>query len=102
MRRVSQVRGERYGLLRGLFVGRDDEIESGAQLHSVTLQPGARAIGRTLDELDLPVQIRAVRRRGVKARLDAAAAGALQAGDVVVLLGAPEALAAAEERLAKT
>jgi CPA2 family monovalent cation:H+ antiporter-2 len=102
MRRVSQVRGERYGLLRGLFHGRDDEIESGAQLHSVTLQPGARAIGRTLDELHLPVQVRAVRRRGVKARLDAVAAGALQAGDVVVLLGAPEALAAAEERLAAT
>ena len=98
MRRVSQVRGERYGLLRGLFLGRD-EIESGARLHSVTLEPGARAIGRTLEELDLQVQVRAVRRRGVKARLDPARAGALQAGDVVVLLGTPEALAAAEERL---
>jgi CPA2 family monovalent cation:H+ antiporter-2 len=98
MRRVSQVRGERYGLLRGLFLGRD-EIESGARLHSVTLEPGAGAIGRTLDELGLPVQVRAVRRRGVKAKLDAAEAGALQAGDVVVLLGAPEALAEAEARL---
>jgi hypothetical protein len=35
----------------------------------------------------------------VKAKLGADEAGALQAGDVVVLLGAPEALAAAEERL---
>jgi hypothetical protein len=43
--------------------------------------------------------VRAVRRPGVKARLDAASAGPLQSGDVVVLLGAPEALAAAEERL---
>jgi CPA2 family monovalent cation:H+ antiporter-2 len=99
MRRVSQVRGERYGLLRGLFLGRD-EIESGARLHSVTLEPGAGAIGRTLEELDLPAQVRAVRRRGVKAKLGAAEAGALQAGDVVVLLGTPDALAAAEERLA--
>jgi monovalent cation:H+ antiporter-2, CPA2 family len=98
MRRVSQVRGERYGLLRGLFLGRD-EIESGARLHSVTLELGARAIGHTLEELDLPVQVRAVRRRGVKARLDPAHAGALEPGDVVVLLGTPEALAAAEERL---
>jgi len=98
MRRVSQVRGERYGLLRGLFLGRD-EIESGARLHSVTLEPGAGAVGRTLDELDLPVQVRAVRRRGVRAKLGAAQAGPLQAGDVVVLLGPPEALAAAEERL---
>jgi hypothetical protein len=32
-------------------------------------------------------------------KLTAAQAGALQAGDVVVLLGAPELLAAAEERL---
>jgi CPA2 family monovalent cation:H+ antiporter-2 len=98
MRRVSQVRGERYGLLRGLFHGRD-EIDSSAQLHSVTLEPGAQAIGRTLDELALEVQVRAVRRRGVKAKLDAAAAGALQEGDVLVLLGVPDALAAAEERL---
>ena len=99
MRRVSQVRGERYSLLRGLFLGRG-EIESGAQLHSVTLEPGAPAIGRSLAELELEVQVRAVRRRGVKAKLSPAEAGALQAGDVVVLLGAPEALAAAEERLA--
>jgi CPA2 family monovalent cation:H+ antiporter-2 len=98
MRRVSQVRGERYGLLRGLFQGRD-EPDSGAHLHSVTLDPGARAIGKSLGELDLQVQVQAVRRRGVKARLSAAEAGVLEAGDVVVLLGTPEALADAEERL---
>ncbi|MGH8691282.1 MAG: TrkA C-terminal domain-containing protein, partial [Burkholderiales bacterium] len=99
MRRVSQVRGERYGLLRGLFQGRD-EMDAAARLHSVTLEPSAHAVGRTLADLDLGVEVKAVRRRGLKARLDPAAAGALQAGDVVVLLGAPEALAAAEERLA--
>jgi K+:H+ antiporter len=102
MRRVSQVRGERYGLLRGLFVGRDDEVESGARLHSVALEPGALAIGRTLAELDLPAQVRVVRRRGVKAKLDPASAGALESGDVVVLFGTAEALAAAEERLTAT
>ncbi|HZO03998.1 MAG TPA: monovalent cation:proton antiporter-2 (CPA2) family protein [Burkholderiales bacterium] len=101
MRRVSQVRGERYGLLQGLFQGRDD-LAAGTQLHSVTLEPGARAVGRTLDELGLPVQVRAVRRRGRKAKLDPAAAGALQSGDVVVLLGTPEALASAEDRLTST
>jgi CPA2 family monovalent cation:H+ antiporter-2 len=101
MRRVSQVRGERYGLLRGLFHGRDD-IDAAAHLHSVTLEPGSGAVGKTLAELELDalgVQVRAVRRPGVKARLDAASAGPLESGDVVVLLGAPEALAAAEERL---
>ncbi len=101
MRRVSQVRGERYGLLRGLFQGRD-EVESTARLHSVTLDPGAGALGKTLDELALDAfgaQVRAVRRRGAKTKLDAAGAGALQPGDVVVLLGTSEALAAAEEQL---
>jgi len=43
--------------------------------------------------------VHAVRRPGVKARLEAEEAGALRAGDVVVLLGVPAALAAAEERL---
>lgn len=101
MRRVSQVRGERYGLLRGLFQGRD-EMDAAAHLHSVTLEPGADALGKTLAELELDalgVQPRAVRRRGAKAKLDAASAGPLQSGDVVVLLGTPEALAAAEDRL---
>jgi CPA2 family monovalent cation:H+ antiporter-2 len=98
MRRVSQVRGERYGLLRGIFVGRD-EIDSGARLHSVPLEPGAAAIGRSLEELELAAQVKAVRRRGVKAKLEPAKAGPLQAGDVVVLLGSAEALAEAEETL---
>src|SRR5262245_12457643 len=98
MRRMSQVRGERYGLLRGLFPGRD-EVEAGVRLHSVTLELGARAIGRTVAELDLPAQVRALRRRGVKANLDPGSAGELVAGDVVVLLGTPDALAAAEEQL---
>src|SRR5688572_2241553 len=99
MRRMSQVREERYGLLRGLFQGRDEE-DAAAVLHAVTLEPGASAIGRSLEEIGLPVQVRAVRRPGVKAKLSPAEAGPLQAGDVVVLLGAPEALADAEERLA--
>jgi monovalent cation:H+ antiporter-2, CPA2 family len=102
MRRVSQVRGERYGLLRGLFQGRDD-MASGTRLHSVTLEPGMRALGRTVRELALDgfaVEVKTVRRRGAKAGLDAEGAGPLQVADVVVLLGAPEALAAAEERLA--
>jgi hypothetical protein len=35
----------------------------------------------------------------MKAKLEPAEAGALQAGDVVVLLGSPEALGEAEARL---
>jgi CPA2 family monovalent cation:H+ antiporter-2 len=104
MRRVSQVRDEQYRLLRGLFHGMaDDEDEEGAaRLHAVTLDEGSHALGRTLAELGLDAlgaQVRAVRRPGAHEKLDPAQAGALQAGDVVVLLGAPEALARAEERL---
>jgi len=98
MRRVSQVRAERYGLLRGLFLGRD-ELDSSARLHSVTIDAASRAVGRTLEQLGLDAQVRAVRRRGVKTRLDANVAGPLQAGDVVVLLGSPEMLAQAEDIL---
>src|SRR5574341_225503 len=61
MRRVSQVRGEHYGLLRGLFQGRDED-DSPTRLHSVTLDPGAAAVGKTLGQLGLEAEVRAVRR----------------------------------------
>jgi CPA2 family monovalent cation:H+ antiporter-2 len=99
MRRVSQVRDEQYGLLRGLFAGAADEAADVARLHAVTLEEGAHAIGRELSQLDLGVSIRAVRRPGARLRLAPAQAGPLQAGDIVVLLGSPELLAAAEEKL---
>jgi len=106
MRRMSQVRGEQYQLLRGLFYGSGDELdgdgEALARLHSVMLDEHAHALGRPLVQLGLDalgVQVRAVRRRGARSKLTAAEAGALQVGDVVVLLGDPESLAAAEARL---
>jgi CPA2 family monovalent cation:H+ antiporter-2 len=104
MRRVSQVRDQQYGLLRGLFHGREDEADGDAalRLHAVTLEPGAPAIGRSLADLGLEAfgaQVRAVRRPGSKLKLPAAQAGALQEGDVVVMLGSKEALSAAEYRL---
>src|SRR5512134_2266589 len=53
MRRVSQVRGERYGLLRGLFQGRDEMDATGdtvqPRLHAVTLDARAAALARPLD-----------------------------------------------------
>lgn len=104
MRRMSLVRGEQYKLLRGLFHGAHEEADGDAEarLHSVTLDTGASALGRTLADCGLEalgVQVRAVRRRGEKRKLAAAEAGALRAGDVVVLLGPPDEVAAAEYRL---
>jgi CPA2 family monovalent cation:H+ antiporter-2 len=103
MRRVAQVREEHYELLRGLFRGESDEPgaeQAPARLHSVTLDAQAHAVGRPLAELRLGgVQVRAVRRRGVRMNLAASEAGALQPDDVVVLLGQPDALAVAEDEL---
>jgi K+:H+ antiporter len=103
MRRVALVRGEHYELLRGLFRGESDAPEdeaAPARLHSITLDSQAYAVGRPLSELGLDrVQVRTVRRASVRKNLDAADASALQSGDVVVLLGRPDALAAAEDRL---
>jgi len=104
MRRVAQVRDEQYGLLRGLFQGRgeDSADDAGTQLHAVTLGASAYGIGRPLGELRLEgfgVQVRAVRRLGEKRKLGADEAGALRDGDVVVLLGSPERIDAAENLL---
>ena len=103
MRRVSQVRDERYQLLRGLFYARDElDADAGARLHAVTLDAGAHATGKALADLDLEalgVEIRGVRRRGAGANFSAADAGRLQPGDVVVMLGDADRLAAAESRL---
>ena len=104
MRRVAQVRDEQYGLLRGLFHGRDEDssADSRTRLHAVMLDARARALGRGLAELrleDLGVQVRAVRRLGEKRKLDASQAGELREGDVVVLLGTPESIDAAESLL---
>jgi monovalent cation:H+ antiporter-2, CPA2 family len=102
MRRMSQVRGEHYRLLRGLFHGSTDEgqdDEALARLHSITVNEQAYCIGRTLAELPLEAEVQAVRRPGIQAKLSAQDAGALQSGDIVVLLGTPARLAAAEARL---
>jgi CPA2 family monovalent cation:H+ antiporter-2 len=106
VRRMRSVRDEQYGLLKGLFHGASDDPETveSAQprLHAVTLAAGAHAIGKTLDELalsDLGLQVKAIRRLNEARRLAPQEAGALQQGDVVVLLGVPDLLAAAEIRL---
>ena len=106
MRRVRAVRDEQYGLLRGLFHGASEEVETSdaaqSRLHAVTLTGAAKALGKPLDTLALEqigVQVRAVRRPASGQRLTPQEAGVLEPGDVVVLLGVPELLAAAEMQL---
>jgi len=104
LRRIREVRTQRYGLFRGVFRG---EAESGVEeqnqprLASVALGDKAAAIGKTLAELDLGslmVEVTAIRRRGIRG-LEPSPEMHLMAGDVVVLLGVAEDLAAAEIKL---
>ncbi|MBB5392288.1 MULTISPECIES: cation:proton antiporter [unclassified Herbaspirillum] len=103
--RVQDARDERYASLRGYFHGAAD-IDDGSEglnvrLQSVTLIDGARAIGKTLAEIDLPGQCGAevtMLRRG-KQRVEAAQDTILLGGDIVVLRGSSENILRAEKRL---
>jgi len=107
LRSVREVRENRYRLLKGFFHGATDEPEEALadnvepRLYSVTLAQNATAVGKTLAELELEnlgVSVSAVRRHNIRG-FDPQPDTRLQAGDVVVLLGRPAALAAAELRL---
>jgi CPA2 family monovalent cation:H+ antiporter-2 len=105
VRRVREARDSRYRLLRGYFHGADDpaefEDEAHERLHSVLIESGAAAVGKTLGALGLKVigvDVTAVRRRGIRGA-DPSDDLELLAGDVVVLRGGPEALELAEARL---
>jgi len=106
IKRLREMREQHYVLLRGFFHGASDVGDhlSDAQqprLHSIVLTEGVRAIGQTLSELALDqvgVTVSAIRRRGIRG-IEPDPQTALEAGDVVVILGVPSALAAAEEKL---
>ena len=108
VRRFREVREQRYDLMRGFFHGAtdaaDDLDEAGQRrLHSVVLNPGAYGIGRTIAELGLDrfsVTVSVIRRRGIRA-VSPSPEARFEAGDVVVLLGVPDGLAAGENRLLK-
>ena len=106
VRRIRDVREDRYGLMRGFFHGGTDEAEDfdeaqEPRLHSVTLTPGAVAAGRSLGELaleEIGVGVTALRRQETR-MVSPGPQTALQVGDVIVLRGTAEKLAAAEMRL---
>lgn len=107
LKQIREVRGQRYELMRGFFHGASDEPEGPdaglARLHSVVLPPGAHAIGRSIEELDLVrlgVQVSAVRRRNIRGVSPTLETRFMEA-DVVVLLGIPANLESAKTRLLK-
>ncbi len=107
LRRIRELRGQRYHLLRGIFRGAPELEEESeyhlARLHSVILAPGAYAIGRTIAELgliEMGLEVSAIRRHKIRA-LDPQPNTRFEVDDVVVLLGSAEQLARAEQRLLK-
>jgi CPA2 family monovalent cation:H+ antiporter-2 len=106
LKRIRSIREERYGLFRGFFHGATDAADAAdnlqPRLHSVVLSARAHAVGRTLAELDLGplVEVSGVRRRGARSQRPDDGYR-FEAGDVVVLLGRPESVLLAEQRLLK-
>jgi len=106
IRRIREVREHRYSLMRGFFHGGTDEAEDPDEareprLQSITIAAGAHACGRSIGETaleELGVRVTALRRRELR-MISPGAQTALQEDDVLVLLGTPEQLAAAEMRL---
>ncbi|WP_312779621.1 monovalent cation:proton antiporter-2 (CPA2) family protein [Acidovorax temperans] len=108
MRRVLRVvqdqRDARYNMLRGYFHGADDDTPNERdqeRMSTVSLPPGAKALGSPLGDLALPaVGVRVVNLRRANGHQAAAADDAvLQEGDTLVLSGHPTALALAEDKL---
>ena len=100
--RVQTAREERYASLRGYFHGASDAGEEAdlERLHSVTLSGSAVSVGKALGEIDVAgagAEVTSIRRG--KGRLDVAPDVVLEAGDVVVLRGAADAVNRAEQRL---
>jgi CPA2 family monovalent cation:H+ antiporter-2 len=106
LKRIREVRETRYAMMRGFFRGAsdvDDELDQDAQprLLTVLVTQGAAAPGHTLEELkldELLVDVVAIRRQGIKG-VDPQPDTRIQVGDVLVLRGAADGLAAAEFRV---
>jgi CPA2 family monovalent cation:H+ antiporter-2 len=104
LRRVRDVRVDRYRLMREFFRSSDAlslDSDDADRLQTVTLHEGTAALGQTLAELDITadkVVVTALLRAG-KRTLSPRADTALQAYDVVVLFGAPPDLARVAARL---
>ncbi|CAN7681100.1 cation:proton antiporter [Pseudoduganella sp. LjRoot289] len=100
--RVQAAREARYASLRGWFHGSSDagEDDDMLRLHSVTVGEDASCVGKALGEVDVAsagAEVAAIRRG--KGRVEATPGTVLEAGDVVVLRGAADAVARAESQL---
>jgi len=104
LRRLREVRQERYKFMRGFFPGATDAEAADSEqprLRTIVIGADAASVGRTLGSLNLEpigVQVTAVRRLNAR-EVNPAPETVLHAGDVLVLLGTQGHLASAEIRL---
>ncbi len=104
LRRLREVRGERYRFTGGYFHGVTDVDAADSEqprLRTLVVGPDAACVGKALARVGLAamgVQVTAVRRKNSR-EVNPAPETMLQAGDVLVLLGTQERLAKAEIRL---
>jgi CPA2 family monovalent cation:H+ antiporter-2 len=103
LRRLRDVRQERYSSLGGFFPGvTDQESDADAPiLRTILIGPDAAAVGKMLGSLNLAamdVTVTAVRRKGAR-EINPSPETRLAAGDVLVLLGTQGRLARAEIRI---
>ena len=92
LRRLREVRQERYQFMRGFFPGAtDEEAADGEQprLRTIVIGASGASVGKTLGSLNLEslgVQVTAVRRTGSR-DVNPSPELRVQQGDVLVLLG---------------
>lgn len=102
--RTQRIRQDNYSLLRHIFLGRGEMVDAAhalrGSLTSITLSPGAWAVGRTLGDAlhGLNVFPDAIRRGGIKGEMPAAST-VLQEDDILILYGSEADLARAEQKL---
>jgi CPA2 family monovalent cation:H+ antiporter-2 len=106
LRRLREVRSQRYEFMRGFFTGATDMSDrdyDGDQLrlHSLLVEDGAACIGQTISSLGLnflDVELTAIRRKGVR-EFNPAPDSKVEAGDILILAGTAEGLGKAEIKL---
>ncbi len=104
IRRIESQRTGRYQLLREFIRGDGDPPDGSSatddeRMHPVVLPAGSDAVGRLLGDVALPgVTITALVRKGER-QLDPSPKTRLETGDVVVLFGAADDVARAENVL---
>lgn len=105
IRRIQEARAKRYSVFSGFFravpepASEPDNLQP--RFNSLLLNREDHAVGKTLDEINLSelnVEVNSVRRHNVEGSHPAGNM-VLRAGDVLMLLGEPVSLEAAERRL---